>query len=116
MQPIQWFDSETSTFTYLLIDETTRDAVLIDPVDTQLERDLAALKELNVRLRWIVETHAHADHITSAGQLIEHTGAQAATPAGCGIRPAARQLQDGDSIEFGKIGRASCRERVCSTV
>ena len=101
MHPIQWFDPESSTFTYLLIDEITRDAVLIDPVDTQLERDLAALKEHNVRLRWILETHAHADHITSAGQLIEHTGAQVAAPAGCGIQPAARQLQDGDTIEFG---------------
>ena len=101
MHPIQWFDPESSTFTYLLIDEITRDAVLIDPVDTQLERDLAALKEHNVRLRWILETHVHADHITSAGQLIEHTGAQVAAPAGCGIQPAARQLQDGDTIEFG---------------
>ena len=76
MQPIQWFDPESSTFTYLLIDEATRDAVLIDPVDTQLERDLAGLKAHNVRLRWVLETHAHADHITSAGQLIEHTGAR----------------------------------------
>ncbi len=101
MQPIQWFDPESSTYTYLLIDETTRDAVLIDPVDTQLEHDLAALKEHNVRLNWILETHAHADHITSAGQLIEHTGAKAAVPAGCGIQSAARQLQDGDVIEFG---------------
>ena len=101
MQPIQWFDPESSTFTYLLIDEATRDALIIDPVDTQLERDLAALKEHNVRLCWILETHAHADHITSAGQLIEHTGAQAAVPAGCGIQSAARQLQDGDTIEFG---------------
>lgn len=101
MQPIQLFDPESSTFTYLLIDQATRDAVLIDSVDTQLERDLAALKEHNVRLCWVIETHAHADHITSAGQLIEHTGAQAATPAGCGIQPAARQLQDSDTINFG---------------
>jgi sulfur dioxygenase len=101
MQPIQLFDPESSTFTYLLIDGATRDAVLIDPVDTQLERDLAVIREQNVRLRWVLETHAHADHITSAGQLIEHTGAQAAVPAGCGIHSAARQLRDGESIEFG---------------
>lgn len=106
MLPIQLFDPETCTFTYLLIDETTRNALLIDPVDTQLERDLAALKEHNARLTWVVETHAHADHITSAGKLIEHTGAQAATPAGCAIASAAKQLQDGDEIVFGneKLG------------
>lgn len=101
MSPIQLFDPDTCTYTYLLIDEATREALLIDPVDTQLARDLAVLNEHAVRLTWIVETHAHADHITSAGKLIEHTGAQAATPAGCGISPAARQLQDGDALAFG---------------
>jgi len=101
MQPIQLFDPESSTFTYLLVDPHSGDAVIIDPVDHQLERDLAAIQAHNARLVWTVETHAHADHITSAAQLIEHTGAQAATPAGCGIQPAARQLQDGDTIEFG---------------
>jgi glyoxylase-like metal-dependent hydrolase (beta-lactamase superfamily II)/rhodanese-related sulfurtransferase len=102
MQPIQLFDPESSTYTYLLVDPHNGDAVIIDPVDHQLERDLAAIRAQNARLVWVIETHAHADHITSAGQLIEHTGAQAATPAGCGIQPAARQLQDGDVIEFGE--------------
>lgn len=101
MQPVQLFDPESSTYTYLLIDKASGEAVLIDPVDSQLERDLAALRTHGVRLRWIAETHAHADHITSAGRLIEHTGAQAAVPAGCGIRPAAVQLQDGDVLPFG---------------
>ncbi len=102
MLPIQLFDPESCTFTYLLIDEATRQAALIDPVDAQLDRDLATLKEHGVRLAWVVETHAHADHITSAGKLIEHTGAQAATPAGCGIASAGRQLEDGDKIDFGQ--------------
>lgn len=101
MQPIQLFDAESSTYTYLLIDPDTRDGLLIDPVDHQIERDLAVLKAHGVSLRWVVETHAHADHITSAGKLIEHTGARAATPSGCGINAAARQLQDGDVIAFG---------------
>ena len=101
MKPIQWFDSESSSFTYLLIDEATREAVLIDPVDTQLDRDLAALQQHKVQLKWVIETHAHADHITSAGKIIEHTGAQAAVPMGCGIQSAARQLQEGDTIAFG---------------
>jgi sulfur dioxygenase len=101
MQPIQLFDSESSTYTYLLIDPATGDGLLIDPVDNQLERDLAVLAQHRVNLCWVVETHAHADHITSAAKLIEHTGAHAATPAGCGINPSARQLQHGDVVEFG---------------
>lgn len=102
MQPIQLFDPESSTYTYLLIDPATLDALLIDPVDNQMNRDLAMLAEHGANLRWVVETHAHADHITSAGKLIEHTGARAATPAGCGINSAAQQLQDGDEIAFGQ--------------
>ena len=102
MQPIQLFDPESSTYTYLLVDPDSHDGVLIDPVDSQIERDLAALNAHQVNLRWVVETHVHADHVTSAGKLIEHTGAQAATPSGCGINSAARQLADGDLIEFGQ--------------
>lgn len=100
--PIQLFDPESSTYTYLLIDADSNEALVIDPVDSQMTRDLATLKEHGATLRWILETHAHADHITSAGALIEHTGAQAATPAGCGINSAARQLEDGALITFGR--------------
>ncbi len=99
--PIQLFDEASSTFTYIVFDANTRDAIIIDPVDTQIERDLAVIKKEGLQLRTIVETHAHADHITSAAALIEHTGAQAATPAGCGIQPSALQLQNGDVLKFG---------------
>ncbi len=101
MNPIQLFDTASSTYTYVLFDEASRQAIIIDPVDTQMQRDLAKLREYGLQLRYIVETHAHADHITSAGGLIEHTGAQAATPAGCGIKPSAIQLEDGDVLHFG---------------
>lgn len=101
MHPIQLFDPDSSTYTYLLFDETSREALIIDPVDTQLERDLAALRQYGLKLLWTVETHAHADHITSAGLLAEHTGARTAAPAGCGISTAALQLQDGDALRFG---------------
>lgn len=101
MQPIQLFDPESCTYTYLLFDEASREALIIDPVDTQLERDLAALRQYGLRLLWTVETHAHADHITSAGLLAEHTGARTVAPAGCGIGNAAVQLQDGETLAFG---------------
>ena len=100
-QPIQLFDPASSTYTYLLFDAATREALIIDPVDEQLERDLAQLREHGLKLLWSVETHAHADHITSAGLLAEHTGAQTAAPAGCHIGTAALQLQAGDVLRFG---------------
>ncbi len=101
MQPIQLFDPASSTYTYVLFDEATRDALIIDPVDDQLERDLAVLRQYGLKLVWAVETHAHADHITSAGQLAEHAGARTAAPEGCGITTAALQLRNGDVLPFG---------------
>jgi sulfur dioxygenase len=102
MQPIQLFDTASSTYTYVLFDENTRDALIIDPVDDQVERDLATLRQYGLKLVWTVETHAHADHITSAAQLAEHAGARTAAPAGCGIDTAAVQLSHGDTLQFGK--------------
>ncbi|WP_020200439.1 MULTISPECIES: MBL fold metallo-hydrolase [Cupriavidus] len=97
----QLFDETSSTYTYLLIDAATREALLIDPVDRQLARDLACLQASGARLEWVVETHAHADHITSAGHLAQQTGARTAAPSGCDIRPAQMQLIDGDTLRFG---------------
>ncbi len=102
MQPIQLFDTASSTYTYVLFDENTREAVIIDPVDEQVERDLATLRQYGLKLLWTIETHAHADHITSAGLLAEHAGARTAAPAGCGITTAAVQLEHGDQIHFGQ--------------
>ena len=101
MIPLQLFDPASSTYTYVLHDPTTREALIIDPVDEQLERDLSTLQSLGLTLRWTLETHAHADHITSAGRLAEHTGAHTAVPAGCGIGTANVQLQHGDTLRFG---------------
>jgi glyoxylase-like metal-dependent hydrolase (beta-lactamase superfamily II)/rhodanese-related sulfurtransferase len=101
MQPIQLFDPASCTYTYILFDEATRDALIIDPTDEEIERDLAQLRTFGLKLAWTVETHAHADHITSAGMLAEHTGALTAAPEGCGITTAAVQLKDGDTLRFG---------------
>lgn len=101
MKPIQLFDPASSTYTYVLFDQLSRDALLIDPVDEQIDRDLSVLREYGLKLVWTVETHAHADHITSAGRLAELAGARTAAPQGCGIGTAGVQLQDGDTLKFG---------------
>lgn len=102
MQPLQLFDPASYSYTYVLFDESSREALIIDPVDTQLERDLAVLRQYGLRLVWTVETHAHADHITSAGLLAEHAGARTAAPAASGITTAAMQLVDRDVLRFGQ--------------
>jgi len=98
---IQLFDVESSTFTYFLVDRATREAMVIDSVFAQVERDLGLIRRLDLKLRYALETHAHADHITGAARLVSSTGALAAAPSGCGIVPANVQLQDGDALLFG---------------
>ena len=101
MSPIQLFDPVSCTYTYILVDEASREAVIIDPVDEQLLRDLQVLRDQDLKLVWAIETHAHADHITSAGFLAEHAGARTAAPEGCQIGTAAVQLTDGQLLNFG---------------
>lgn len=98
---LQLFDPTSSTYTYLLHDPDTREAVIIDPVIEQLERDLALISEHRLTLRWCVETHAHADHVTGTGQLALRLGARTAAPLHCGIAAAQQQIEDGDLLRFG---------------
>jgi sulfur dioxygenase len=70
----QLFDADTWTYTYLVADEGCREALLIDPVRDRVDRDLALLKELDLRLSYALDTHVHADHLTGAGLLRERTG------------------------------------------
>ena len=81
MKPIQLFDTASSTFTYVLFDPLSRDALIIDPVDTQIERDLKLVAELDLKLTWVLETHVHADHVTASGAIRERTGAKTAASA-----------------------------------
>src|SRR4029079_13759850 len=62
----QLFDQVSSTYTYLLGDEGTRQAVLIDCVFEQHARDAALVRELELSLVTVLDTHCHADHLTGA--------------------------------------------------
>jgi glyoxylase-like metal-dependent hydrolase (beta-lactamase superfamily II) len=96
----QLFDNETSSFSYLVIDEAQREAVMIDPVREQLDRDLRLLGELDLKLRFVLETHVHADHVTSAAILAERTQARTASSR-FGAACVMRQLTDGEQLVFG---------------
>lgn len=63
------FEKESATYTYLLADSLTKEAVIIDPVDETKQRDIGLIEELGLSLKYILETHVHADHITSAFSL-----------------------------------------------
>ena len=98
----QLFDRSTSTYTYLVADETTREALLIDPVHGQLERDLQLLRELDLTLRYVLDTHVHADHVTAAGALRERTGAKTGASAK-GPDCADIRIQDADELQVGAL-------------
>ncbi len=98
----QLYDAPSSTYTYLLADENSREALLIDPVFEQSQRDLALLRELDLTLKLVADTHAHADHITAAWLLQQKTGCRIALSADAGAENVDLLLKDGD--EFGVQG------------
>ena len=97
----QLFDQNTWTYTYLLADPSTGEAVIIDPVLEQVDRDLQLLSELGLDLLYVLDTHVHADHITGAGALRERTGAKSAVSAANQVDCADLPLRHGDVLSFG---------------
>jgi len=97
----QLFDPASSTLTYLIADDSNHEAVLIDPVTEQVERDVRLLREHDLALKYTLETHVHADHVTAAHALKQATGAQTAVCRACNAQGYDRLLTDGDVILFG---------------
>lgn len=92
----QLYDATSSTYTYLLADAASKEALLIDPVFEQFYRDLALLRELGLSLKLVADTHAHADHITAAWLLQQKTGCKIALSAAAGAQNVDIPLHDGD--------------------
>jgi len=97
----QLIDPETSTHTYLLADRNSREAVLIDTVHEQFDRDRTLLRELDLTLRYTLETHLHADHVTASGRFRKELESKVVLGAACGVANADIALRDGDRICFG---------------
>lgn len=97
----QLFDPETWTYTYLLADLQNKDAVLIDPVNTHIDAYIALLDSHGLQLKYTLETHVHADHITAGGLLRQRLGASTAVSELCGAKTADIQIKDGDIFPFG---------------
>ena len=99
----QLFDQDTWTYTYLLGDSESKEGILIDPVLERLERDLKFIEELGIKLKYTMETHTHADHVTAATKIAEATGAIKVVGKESGAECADRFLQDGDTLDFGRF-------------
>ncbi|MBD2329259.1 FAD/NAD(P)-binding protein [Alkalinema sp. FACHB-956] len=99
----QFLDPETSTYTYLIADSQTKDAILVDPVLEQVERDLETLHDLGLSLRYCLETHIHADHITGAGRLRQQTGCRVMVPQNATAQSADHTLADREVLLVGSI-------------
>lgn len=98
----QLFDRDTWTYTYLLADPDTREAVIIDPVLERVERDIQLIAELGLELVYALDTHVHADHITGAGELRYRLGAISAVSEVANVPCADRRLIHGEVLTFGK--------------
>ncbi len=132
MEITSFYESESGTWTYLVADTQSRSAAIIDPVwvfnpvsgmvdNTFINKVLDDSLDKGLKTEWVLETHAHADHLTAAGEIRKQTGARIACGAGiCGVqetfsrvfnlkgfdtdgRQFDRLLEEGDSISLGDL-------------
>ncbi|MBZ4201943.1 MAG: MBL fold metallo-hydrolase [Methylovulum sp.] len=99
----QLFDQETWTYTYLIADAISKEAALIDPVNTHIEAYIRLLAQHDLHLKYALETHVHADHITASGLLRQRLGTQTAVSQLCGAETADIQIMDGDIFQLGDL-------------
>ena len=97
----QMFDPQSATYSYLLGERPSREAVLIDPVFEHVRRDAALLRELDLTLKASLETHVHADHVTGAWLLKRQFASAIMLAAASGAEGADRYLADADRVSFG---------------
>lgn len=99
----QLFDRESSTYTYLIASQETQEAILVDPVLEQVDRDLKLLEELGLKLSYCLETHVHADHITGTGKLRTLTNCQGIVPENAQVECADREIKHGEKLVMGEV-------------
>jgi len=99
----QLFDHESSTFTYLVYDPGSLEGIIIDPVRENLGRDLRLVEEMGMKLKYIFETHIHADHVTSAWDLKVKTGAKTMVSRASHVKCADHLLDHLEEISVGSF-------------
>ncbi|MBZ4200879.1 MAG: MBL fold metallo-hydrolase [Methylotenera sp.] len=99
----QFFEPDTSTFTYLLACEKTKQAVLIDTVESEVPSYLKALAEQDLKLVYTLETHVHADHVTGADSLRQKLGSKSVVHRDAGAMCGDLLVTDGVHLIVGSI-------------
>ena len=99
----QLFDSESSTYTYLVADTDAEVALLIDPVSEKLSSYIQLLADLSLELKYALDTHCHADHITALGPLRDITGCETLAGKTSEMACVGRFFEDGDILQLGSI-------------
>ncbi|KAK4787621.1 hypothetical protein SAY86_011454 [Trapa natans] len=101
----QLFEEESYTYTYLLADAShpEKPAVLIDPVDRTVERDLKLVKELGLKLIYAMNTHVHADHVTGTGLIKMKAPSVKSVISSASNAKADRLIKAGEKIIFGNL-------------
>ncbi|MDP3334900.1 MAG: MBL fold metallo-hydrolase [Methylococcaceae bacterium] len=99
----QLFETETSTYSYLLGCGRTHRACLIDPVASEINDYVELLQTLNLKLIYTMETHVHADHITGAGLLREKLGSKSVVHRDAGAQCADLMVTDGVLLQIGDL-------------
>ena len=97
----QLFDRESCTYTYLLGEEASGECVLVDSVIDHVERDVRIIEELGLTLKYTLETHVHADHITGSGTLRQRLGSEVVMCVTGGAPTADILVDDGRTLRFG---------------
>lgn len=97
----QFFESVSSTYTYLLVCSQTKEGILIDPVLETVDRDAQIIKDMGVTLKYCLNTHVHADHITGSGKLKTIFPDCKSVIAEIAGAASDVKVNDGDIVEFG---------------
>ena len=97
----QLFDNFTYTYTYLLADNKSKEAVIIDPVVDLVQRDMRIIRDFNLRLRYALNTHVHADHVTGSGVLKQRIPTCQSVISAASEAKASVLVGDGDVLRFG---------------
>ncbi|PTV59355.1 MBL fold metallo-hydrolase [Acinetobacter seifertii] len=99
----QFFEQESSTYTYMLGCEETREAVLIDPVASDIEIYAKELEKHQFTLIYTLDTHVHADHITAANLLRERFHCKSVLHKNSDVSCGDILITDGCTLKLGKL-------------